>query len=61
MARDTKEIMKQIKEKNILLKSLSRDRKTDNDKINTVKTELDRLLYLYIKSLKFGSGGIIMC
>lgn len=47
-----KELEKQIAEKNHILRTLKRNERMDSEKIAKIKTELDRLLYLYYKSLK---------
>lgn len=50
------EIKRKIKEKNLLLKSLSKGDKADREKIKITKLELDKLLYTYYKSLKYKSA-----
>ena len=52
MAKNIKELMKGIEEKNRILKSLSRKDNSNEEKIRHEKTELDMLLYQYLKSLR---------
>lgn len=52
MGTTTKELEKQIAEKNNMLESLAKSGKTEREKIRYIKAELDRLLYTYYKSLK---------
>lgn len=59
MAKNVKEIMKKIEEKNLVLKSLSRKDNSNEEKIRHEKTELDMLLYQYLKSLR--NNGPVTC
>jgi hypothetical protein len=52
--------MKQIEEKNLVLKSLSRT-KSNEEKIKRVKTELDGLLYEYLKSMRVSCSSPLVC
>jgi hypothetical protein len=47
------DIEMKIKEKNVLLNSLSKGNKAESEKISKTKLELDKLLYAYYKSLKY--------
>jgi len=56
MAEDFENIKKEIQEKNKLLDKLDKCGNQDVNKIRQLKMELDRLLYVYYKSLTRGSG-----
>ena len=56
MAENFEDIKKEIQEKNELLDKLDKCEKQDVNKIRKIKMELDRLLYVYYKSLTRGSG-----
>lgn len=52
MAKDMRELQKQIAEKNKVLDSFRHEDNSNSEKIRRVRTELDKLLYLYLKALK---------
>lgn len=58
MAHNMNELKRLIVEKNLLLKSMSRDDSSANEKIEEVKYELDNLLYRYFKSIKFKKSSL---
>lgn len=52
MRDNARELEKQIAEKNNLLTALVQNESMNREKIKGIKIELDRLLYLYYKSIK---------
>jgi hypothetical protein len=58
MAKNVREIMKKIEEKNLILKSLSHKDNSNEEKIRHEKIELDSLLYQYLKSLRCSGTAI---
>ena len=57
MAKKINELEKQIAEKNSLLNSLNHEDKSNREKIRKTKLELDKLLFMYYKSLKCKCSG----
>jgi hypothetical protein len=50
--KEVKDLEKQITEKNIILSSINHNERSNIEKIKSIKSELDKLLYIYYKSLK---------
>lgn len=58
MKHDIDLIKKEIADKNKLLNKLDANKNSDKSKIQILKVELDRLLYVYYKSLIRGTVGV---
>lgn len=56
MADNFETIKKEIQEKNKLLDKLNSNNSQDKSKIQQLKLELDKLLYVYYKALTRGNG-----
>jgi hypothetical protein len=59
MALDFSELKKKIIEKNHIIDSLSSKPHTRNEEVEKAKKELDKLLYIYYKSIGSGKGSVL--
>ena len=55
MARELELIKREIQYKNVLLSKLDASKNSDKSKIQLLKVELDKLLYVYYKNLTRGT------
>lgn len=53
-------LREEIAERNLMLNSLNPDNKKHREKIQWIKRDLDRLLYLYFKSMKCPYGNAMI-